>query len=88
MVLMPDGYPMHDVVMTWKGNSSSEAIYGVEEVEIPQFTVVDYRLDNRVETVIAGWLRQTNNRIYSRLVVIVCIYSQMNSRMIQILNNR
>jgi len=49
-----DGYPMQDIVMKWKGNSLHRAIHGVDDVEIPQFTIEDYRIGATVETSMMG----------------------------------
>ena len=56
IVLCSDGYPMQDVVMQWKGGSSLEAVHGVENVEIPQFTLVKHRIISTVETLATGRL--------------------------------
>jgi len=49
-----DGYPMQDVVMQWKGDSMLEAVHGVELIEIPQFTLVQYRTISTVEILATG----------------------------------
>jgi len=38
-----DGYPVHDVQMRWRGNSTREAVYGIGDFDIPQFTVLNIR---------------------------------------------
>ena len=53
-LLLIDGYPMEDVVMQWKGDSLTEAVHGVEFIEIPQFTLVQYRTISTVETLATG----------------------------------
>lgn len=45
-----DGYPMQDVVMRWKGNDSKAAVHGVNELDIPQFTIADYAVGTTVES--------------------------------------
>jgi len=45
---------MQDVVMQWKGESMIEAVHGVELIEIPQFTLVQYRTISTVETLATG----------------------------------
>jgi len=50
-IMSTDGYPMQDVVMQWKG---SEAVHGVEFMEIPQFTLVQHRTISTVETLATG----------------------------------
>ncbi|ELU01183.1 hypothetical protein CAPTEDRAFT_144043 [Capitella teleta] len=47
------GYPMQDVVMKWKGGGE-DAVDGVAKVEIPQFTIVDYRCISTVEKLATG----------------------------------
>jgi len=54
MLLFVDGYPMQDVVMQWRGDSLTEAVHGVEFIEIPQFTLVQYRTISTVETLATG----------------------------------
>jgi gamma-aminobutyric acid receptor subunit beta len=48
------GYPMQDVIMKWKGDNPRRAVHGVNEVEIPQFTVVEYRTVSTVEKLATG----------------------------------
>jgi len=45
---------MQDVVMQWKGDLMTEAVHGVEFIEIPQFTLVQYRTISTVETLATG----------------------------------
>ena len=54
IMMLVDGYPMQDVVMHWKGDSMTESVHGVEFVEIPQFTLVQYRTISTVETLATG----------------------------------
>ena len=54
MMTVIDGYPMQDVVMEWKGDSMTEAVHGVDYIEIPQFTLVQYRTISTVETLATG----------------------------------
>ena len=49
-----DGYPMQDVIMKWKGGTPSQAVHGVENVEIPQFTIMEHRIISTVETLATG----------------------------------
>ena len=49
-----DGYPMQDVIMKWKGGMPSQAVHGVENVEIPQFTIMEHRIISTVETLATG----------------------------------
>lgn len=45
---------MQDVIMKWKGNKPEEAVHGVTDVEIPQFTIVEYRTISTVENLATG----------------------------------
>ncbi len=49
-----DGYPMQDVIMKWRGQRPSEAVHGVDEAEIPQFTIMEYRTISTVEKLATG----------------------------------
>ena len=40
--------------MKWKGNDPSSSVHGVEHIEIPQFTVVEYKTISTVETLATG----------------------------------
>ena len=40
---MPDGYTVSDVVMYWRDNP----VVGVEEAELPQFTIEDHETNER-----------------------------------------
>ena len=42
--------------MKWKGVKPEKAVLGVEEVEIPQFTIVEYRTISTVEKLATGKL--------------------------------
>jgi hypothetical protein len=53
VLFIPDGYPMQDVIMKWKGEGES-AVDGVDKVEIPQFTIVDYKCISTVESLATG----------------------------------
>ena len=54
MTLLVDGYPMEDVVMRWRGDSLTESVHGVELIEIPQFSLVEYRAISTVENLATG----------------------------------
>ena len=47
-----DGYSTLDVAIFWKGDKS--AVHGVENVEIPQFTIVDYKTTTLTEELATG----------------------------------
>ena len=38
-----DGYPAHDMQVRWRGNTTRQAVLGIDQVAIPQFTVLDIR---------------------------------------------
>ncbi|XP_064637793.1 gamma-aminobutyric acid receptor subunit beta-like isoform X2 [Lineus longissimus] len=46
------GYPMEDVVMIWKDGKKS--VVGVERIELPQFSVKEYRTISTVESLSTG----------------------------------
>ena len=45
---------MQDVIMKWKGDSTEYSVHGVEHIEIPQFTVVEYKTISTVESLATG----------------------------------
>ena len=47
-----DGYPMQDVIMRWKGERNS--ITGVDNADIPQFSIVQYHTSSTVERLATG----------------------------------
>ena len=53
-----DGYPTQDVIMRWKGNSLDDHVHGVNESEIPQFSIIDHRAVSTIEYLQTGelWL--------------------------------
>ena len=40
--------------MQWRGDSLTEAVHGVEFIEIPQFSLVEYRAISTVESLATG----------------------------------
>ena len=54
LVLFEDGYPMQDVIMRWKNETTEDSVHGVEDVEIPQFTMVEHRIISTVEDLTTG----------------------------------
>jgi len=53
---------MEDVIMKWMNDSSLEAVHGVNDVEIPQFTLVEHRTISTVEDLATG--KQTIQQAY------------------------
>ena len=49
-----DGYPDHDVQMRWRGNGTRQAIYGIDDINIPQFTVLNIRTATAAGTASLG----------------------------------
>ena len=43
--LLADGYTTDDIEFYWKGGDS--AVTGVSRIELPQFSIVDYKLVSR-----------------------------------------
>ena len=53
-VCLVDGYPMQDVIMRWKGSTPEKSVSGVEEADIPQFTIMNYKTISTVESLATG----------------------------------
>lgn len=49
-ILLSDGYTVTDVVMYWKDTP----VRGVEEAELPQFTIIGYETNDRKEKLATG----------------------------------
>ncbi len=56
---------MQDVIMKWKGDTSNQAVHGVENVEIPQFTIIEYRTISTVEKLATGVYVSTSGHVHS-----------------------
>ena len=54
--LILDGYPMEDVIMRWLGGGGNkrESVHGVDNVEIPQFSIADYKISSTIEELQTG----------------------------------
>ncbi|KAK7081940.1 Gamma-aminobutyric acid receptor subunit beta-2 [Halocaridina rubra] len=52
--MIPDGYTVADVVMYWK----DIPVVGVEEAELPQFTIMGYEAKDRTEELATGVYRR------------------------------
>lgn len=52
VVSISDGYAMEDVIMYWK--AGKESVRGVEQVELPQFTIVEYKTISTVQHLATG----------------------------------
>ena len=50
MFLISDGYTVTDVVMYWKDTP----VRGVEEAQLPQFTIIGYETNDRKERLATG----------------------------------
>ncbi|VDI64691.1 gamma-aminobutyric acid receptor subunit beta, partial [Mytilus galloprovincialis] len=46
------GYDMHDLNLNWKDGRSS--VYGIDNVELPQFSLIEYRTVRRIESLSSG----------------------------------
>lgn len=51
--MFSDGYTMHDVAMYWRYGEYS--VEGIDKVELPQFTMEDYKTLDKVEELLTGW---------------------------------
>ncbi|KAH9496015.1 hypothetical protein Btru_014913 [Bulinus truncatus] len=47
-----DGYTMDDIVLFWLNNR--DAVSGVEDVSLPQFSITNYHTINKVEDLLTG----------------------------------
>ena len=45
-----DGYAMSDVYLYWRSGS----VHNVENVELPQFSIVEYRAITKIESLLTG----------------------------------
>lgn len=43
---------MHDLNLNWKDGRSS--VYGIDNVELPQFSLIEYRTVRRIESLSSG----------------------------------
>ncbi len=57
----PDGYTTDDIEFYWRGGDG--AVTGVERIELPQFSIVDYKLISKNVVFSTGW-------VYSPLCVL------------------
>ncbi|KAK6976712.1 gamma-aminobutyric acid receptor subunit beta [Biomphalaria glabrata] len=48
----PDGYTMDDIVLYWLNNRN--AVSGVEDVSLPQFSITNYQTIDKVEGLLTG----------------------------------
>ena len=49
---------MQDIMMQWKGENRLHAVHGVSDLEIPQFSIEDFKIGTTVETSVTGLLLQ------------------------------
>lgn len=47
-----DGYTMDDIVLYWLNDR--DAVTGVDDVSLPQFSVSDYETKNKIEQLLTG----------------------------------
>jgi len=51
-----DGYSVHDVQVRWRGNTTRQSVYGIDDINIPQFTVTNIRTATTVNSTFVGTL--------------------------------
>lgn len=51
---IPDGYTMDDIVLYWLNDR--DAVTGVEDLSLPQFSISDYKTINKIEELLTGIL--------------------------------
>ncbi|KAJ8298190.1 hypothetical protein KUTeg_024721 [Tegillarca granosa] len=51
-VEIENGYAKHDLDLHWK--SEKNAVHGIEKIELPQFSIVEYRTIEKVESLLSG----------------------------------
>lgn len=58
----PDGYTMDDIVLYWLNDK--DAVSGVDDVSLPQFSISDYDTINKVEGLLTGkvWHRYYSHK--------------------------
>ena len=64
----PDGYTTDDIEFYWKGGDT--AVTGVTRIELPQFSIVDYKLVSRNVVFSTGQFSIVDYKLVSRNVVI------------------
>lgn len=62
LLLFADGYTVSDVVMYWRNNQ----IRGVQNAELPQFTILGYQTNDRVVSEAAGAKKNTSAEVERR----------------------
>ena len=55
---------MQDVIMRWKGKKDDDAVHGVKDLEIPQFTIVEHKTVSTVESLATGKYKNTHILLY------------------------
>lgn len=67
VVLRPptDGYTTDDIEFYWQGGSDRGSVTGVENIELPQFSIIDYQTLSKKAVFATG--NETKTQIYSSL---------------------
>lgn len=72
-LLSADGYTTDDIEFYWRGGDG--AVSGVDRIELPQFSIVDYKLISKNVVFSTGTENKANllSDSYSALVCFVCV---------------
>ena len=58
-----DGYDMDDLYLHWRSGRSS--VHGIQDIDLPQFSVVEYRTVEKIESLLTGARTDSPNSLYS-----------------------
>lgn len=50
--LPSDGYDMADLYLHWR--SGHHSVHGIQDIELPQFSIVEYRTVEKIESLLTG----------------------------------
>lgn len=50
--LPSDGYDMEDLYLHWR--SGHHSVHGIQDIELPQFSIVEYRTVEKIESLLTG----------------------------------
>lgn len=51
-LIFTDGYDMADLYLHWR--TGLHSVHGIQEIELPQFSIVDYRTVEKIESLLTG----------------------------------
>lgn len=65
--IFSDGYAKHDLDLHWK--SETNAVHGIEKIELPQFSIVEYRTIEKVESLLSGRISKTSTMVHYEITM-------------------